>query len=156
MQEFTRHLGKVLELRLPTDRRRPLAEMTPAIDLFAYTASLLEGETELFGKVERVGGATPRVALRVAEKLAVYCDVSMEIAKELGHHLYSWVGVAGKARWNPFDGSIETFRVERLLPYEEVPITQAVVRLAEAVGKYWGEVRDVVHEITTLREDEVP
>jgi hypothetical protein len=155
LEDFSHRFGRVLEFRLPEEgkRTRPIATITPASTLFAYTADLIEGETSLYGKVERVGGSTPRVVLRVAEKVTVHCDVSEEVAKELGHRLYTWVGVGGRAKWSPYDHSIESFRVERVLPYVDTPITDAVTKLGALIGEYWTGV-DALAWVATFRRGE--
>ena len=115
----------------------------------------IKGETAFSGYLERVGGATPRVVLRISDHDIIYAETSEEIAIELGTRLYSWVGVAGIAQWD-IAGAVEMFRVTSVLPYRDTKMRDAVQRLATAIGSYWEDEEDVLGTVRRYREDSFP
>lgn len=148
--------GRVLEFRVATSRRA-LALLTPQTELYTGTPPTVEGLTELYGLLERVGGAEPKVSLRVSKDDVVRFNVTEEMARELAKHLYTWIGLAGMATWSRVDDSIESFRLEKVLPYQDTPITKALSDLGVSVGEHWKDVEDVVAEVARVRygdEDE--
>jgi hypothetical protein len=63
---------------------------------------LLKGDTTIYGRIERVGGATEmRCLLRVPDRRKLlYCDVeSRELVRRLGQHLYENIAATGTAVW---------------------------------------------------------
>lgn len=160
-REGTRLLARVVErrgievqFRDPLQRRRVIGVIRPDTDLFAASTAPLKGETTLYGKVERVGGATPRLRLQIEDGRTISCDISRALAKELGKRLYEWVGVAGTAEWNPVDLTVESFRVERVLAFQDPHPTEAFERLSEELAGAWDDVDDVVAEVTRLRHED--
>ncbi len=111
----------------------------------------LEGSTTLYGKVERVGGKKPKVALSLPNTNLLYCDTSEEMAIKLAHRLYTWVGVMGQAKWNIDDYSIETFQIESLTSFEDTPLSDAIKELSKITGDLWKEEKDVIKAVEQLR-----
>lgn len=154
LQTFSAKRGKVLQFRSRQPRARaPLAILAPETNLFGSRATRFSGQTDLYGKVEKVGGLEPRVVLRLADGHSVNCEADIPTAVQLAQALYKWVGVSGKATWDTTDAQAMTaFRIERILPYQDVPPTEAIARLAKLIGPYWSDVEDVEAEVRKLRE----
>jgi len=113
----------------------------------------IQTNTTIFGKVIRVGGSTPHVALELSSGKKIYCSVKSEgIAKELGNRLYEWVGVIGHASINPDDLSIDKFHVERMTEYTgELNLVETINELKNAVGNYFSDIDDVDNFVNSLR-----
>jgi hypothetical protein len=118
--------------------------------------SVIEGETTLFGEVERVGGAEPKVALRLPDGSSVYCEVTKEQARELGKRLYQPVCVVGTATWRLPTYIIEAFRLHKVTDYEDTPPSVAISELARVLAPHWADVDDVVAEVERLRHGGLP
>lgn len=155
LKEFVVEWHRVLEFRLP-EVQRPLAVLRPDTPLYPSVSPLVTGATEIYGKLERIGGAEPRAALRLSNEETLRFDVTEEVARELAPFLYQWVRLSGEATWNPIDNGFETFKLERILPYRPTPITEALAGVGEIAGRYWEGV-DVQAEVARIRYgDEEP
>lgn len=99
-------------------------------------AHVLRGETQIYGVLERVGGADPRFTLRVSEHEAIHGGLSEELAIALAPRLYSWVGMTGIAEWNPLTGDVEAFKATGALSYSGTPFRKAMDLLRQSVAEY--------------------
>nr|VFK60536.1 MAG: hypothetical protein BECKTUN1418F_GA0071002_12197 [Candidatus Kentron sp. TUN]VFK69971.1 MAG: hypothetical protein BECKTUN1418E_GA0071001_12247 [Candidatus Kentron sp. TUN] len=66
-----------------------LARITPNTNI--SHPFLIEGGSEIFGKVMRVGGKEPRVMVKLFDGSYIYCDLSGKTAEDLGSLLYKHV-----------------------------------------------------------------
>ncbi len=135
--------------------REPLAEMDVGFEKYLPEEHFIRGETVIYGKVERVGGVDPKVRVRVSEHEVVSCRLNEDLAKELGVHLYSEVGLRGQATWDAKDHSLAYFRVDEILSFEGVGAVQAADALKDAAQGAYDAVSDVPGFVRGLRgEDE--
>jgi len=146
LSAIARSLGCTITLRPADERQAVLATIEP--ETFGRLASqlLLEGDTTITGRVERVGGATEmRCALRVAfQHRLLYCRVVGEDAvRKLGQSLYEDVAVSGTARWIRNSWRIVAFTVRDVAPQPKPgSLAEAFGAIREAGGKGWGRYRD--------------
>ena len=106
---------------------------------------LLEGETSLTGRVERVGGATAtRCALRIPfQSRLLFCRVANdEVARQLGNYLYEEVAVTGKARWLKNNWKVVGFTVHSVYQPKAGSLAEAFQALHDAGGHGWDKVAD--------------
>lgn len=151
ISDFTRKKSCIAEFWTHEDSEHPLAQITPSTEIVIPKTRHLEGETILYGRVERVGGVHPKVMVRVSDKEVIYCDIEEGLAKELGHMLYTWVGISGIATWNIEDYSIESFRIKEITEYRESSLLGGLNKLFFMIGKYWKGEIDVVKAVSELR-----
>lgn len=116
----------------------------------------LTGSTTLYGILTGIGGVNPPSArLTLLNGTRINCNVTerdnLAVARDLGKRLYTEIGVKGEARWDVRDMSLTFFRIDELLEYEAKPITQALDRLYEGVGKYWEAVSSTEAFIADIR-----
>lgn len=104
---------------------------------------LIKGETTLYGIIQRVGGATPRMVLRQFNGEVLSIEVTEEIAREVGSKLYTSVGLVGIAKWAPSENKIIDFLVKSILPQPEASIVSSFSSLRNEIGKYWDEVENI-------------
>ena len=91
----------------------------------------------------------------MSEHEVVSCRLNEDLAKELGTHLYAVVGLRGQATWDAKDHSLAYFRVEEILPFENVGAASAAYALNDAVQGSYDAVKDVPGFVRKLRgEDE--
>lgn len=152
MAKFSKKKGCVIAFRPDLDQE-PTAFIEPDIDLGLQKMPTYSGETVIFGKLERIGGATPKARLRISPHETVSCSISFDLAKTLASKLYEHVGLSGKATWNSETRSIISFNVQSITNYEGGPIKGAFQELADAAGDAWSDVQDVTAYIRSLREE---
>lgn len=127
------------------DRGDVLARIEP--DSYRQIAGsfLVAGETTITGEVKRVGGATDqRCTLRIPDRpTLLYCDVgSVEVARELGKHLYEDVVVTGTAHWLKTSFEIVDFRIQSITQVPKVRLSNAFAALRAAGADAWDNVDD--------------
>ena len=71
------------------NKETPSATINPDTIIEIPADKYLEGNTTIYGRVERVGGKRPKVTLSFSNNTLLYCDVSEEMAIKLAHRLYT-------------------------------------------------------------------
>lgn len=150
IHEFTVKRNCNAEFRSDINSITPLATLSPASELSVPDYASVNGETTIYGKIERVGGVKPKVLLRLNNNRLLSCDVSEDIAKKMGNKLYSWVGVSGKAKWNTQNLDIDAFHIEKINDYGETTALSAFESLSDLIGSYWNGV-DAIDAVEKLR-----
>jgi hypothetical protein len=130
------------------------ATVHPDTRFIVPTPTVIQGETTLYGEVERAGGTTPVISLRLPNDERISCQVSRELAREFGHRLYQFVGVVGTARWSTPGFKLEAFTALRITEYEDTPPSLAVAELAAVLREHWAGTDDVLAEVRKLRQSE--
>ncbi len=130
------------------------ATIFPDTKFKVTTPTVILGETTLYGEIERAGGTTPIVSLRLSNDDRISCQVTRELACEFGQRLYRFVGVVGSARWSSPEFKLEAFTPYRITEYEDTPPSQAVSELAAVLRPYWTGTEDVLGEVKRLRQGE--
>jgi hypothetical protein len=149
ISKFTQVKNCVAELRSNLQSNEPLAVINPETQKSLPTVHFINGETTLYGTVEKVGGAEPRVVLRLSGKETISCETTPEIAKNLGKRLYEFVGVQGRAKWQYGQTVLESFKINEILEYKESPIVSAMNELAAIVQPHWAnkDANELIAEI---------
>lgn len=112
------------------------------------------GETTLYGRVERVGGKTPKVWLMLGDNETIVCEISESLAIEVANYLYQWVSVFGKAKWNSSDYSIESFKILGInKEFQAIPLNEAFEYLSQEIGHYYNEI-DPIEYVQAMRNDD--
>lgn len=152
LQGFIKRHKCVVEFRVGSMESPPIAVMTPETEL--QGTPKLRGTTVLYGRVTRVGGATPKVQIEQANGERLSCEVTVSIAKELGRRLYDRVGLSGEALWNAETWAVESFRVEEIEGYQERSPLAVVRDLRDHFGQHFDEIDDADAFVRSLREDD--
>lgn len=151
LSAITRKYDCIAELTTPRDNDDFKTIITPVTQVASLSS--IEGETSLYGYLQRIGGAEPSFALKISEDVTIYGDISAEDAKALSPRLYTWVGISGVARWDSVTGDILEFRATSISPYVDVDLKEAIDRLSDSIGKYWDEEIEVGLLLSSIRED---
>ena len=112
---------------------------------------LLKGETTIYARVVRTGGKEPKVEIETVDGRTLFCDAPLDITKTLGTRLYQIVGLIGVAEWDIELNNIEQFSIKDVTDYEQVPIKEAMRKLAEVTRTYYMDINDVEQHISNLR-----
>jgi hypothetical protein len=123
--------------------RTKIAQLTKSTDIQISTVENIEGETILYGRIQRIGGSDPKVVLKLHTGELLSLDVTEDVARKFGARLYTEVGLSGTAIWSPKDYKLLSFRVKSLTPFEDKPIDTAFQELRGVIGKYWDEIDDI-------------
>lgn len=116
---------------------------------------LTEGDTQLIGRIERVGGATGRrCAVRIpGRRYIFYCDISNDsLTRRLGRHLYEDVTVTGRATWVHSTWSLFRFVITGVMQTKSWDPNKAIASIREASGNAWDDVDDPAAVIREMRE----
>jgi hypothetical protein len=116
---------------------------------------LTEGDTQIVGKIERVGGATERrCAIRIpGRRQLFFCDVANDsLTRRLGRHLYEDVIVTGRAMWVHSTWSLFQFLVTDVSQTKAWDPSKAIAAIREASGNAWDDVDDPAVLIREMRE----
>ena len=101
----------------------------------------IRGTTTVFGRCIKVGGAEPKVDIRLPNRSRLlHVEVTETMAKKLARNLYENVAITGEVWWEP-----QTYEIVRLKAKEVVNIQagsplQTFKELAEIVGERWRHV----------------
>lgn len=126
-----------------------LATITPDTQIPNTYAFI--GETTLYGVINRVGGAEPKIQFKTFDGQLLYCSTTQEIAKQAGNRLYKQVGLEGRAEWNSETLRIENFYVSAISNYEKVSPSVAFEELSRLVGDSFDEIIDVDSFVAEIR-----
>lgn len=127
------------------EKKRTIAEFTSETYGRVVKGRLVQGETTLLAKVERVGGVTEqKCTLRVhGRPRLLYCKIDSEsVAKLLGTWLYRHVSVSGMATWIG-NWRLRRFTIHDAVEYQPKPLSEVIQQLRVAGGDAWDRVTDV-------------
>lgn len=151
MTECSKRLQCNIEFRKSFDSKIPLAKITPNTHITAPENQYIEGQTTIYGIIERIGGKDPTVMVTLLNGQTIYSKINAEFAKKIASKLYNWVGLIGTALWELESYKIVSFEISDITNYEYTPISVSVSELSGMIGKYWSSEQDVVKTISELR-----
>lgn len=146
--KFTKRKNCQAEL---SGKSLPKAVIVPENPIQISKDFFFEGETTIYGRVERVGGSTPKVRIKLDSEDVLYVEVNEPLAKQLAGRLYESISLKGLAKWRKHDYKIEDFKIESVQPFEEGKITEAMKELRQVIGGGWDKVENVDDYIMNSR-----
>jgi hypothetical protein len=145
LSQVAKALDTEITLRDPSKHREVLARFGGDSYRRVADSLLVSGDTELFGKVLRVGGATERKCmLRIpSQQHAIYCRIeSVNVARELGRRLYQEVLAAGTANWLRSNWHVIAFTVRDVSQPKPGSLLEAREAVRKAGGSDWDNIVD--------------
>lgn len=115
--------------------------------------SYIFGQTEILGKVIRVGGKTPKAMIELTDGSALYCEVPEDIAKQLGHQLYSLAKFEGFAKWDSKTLELEEFKIHSVKSFPNDDPRIVLGELSGMVGSTFANITDVEAFVSSLRNE---
>ncbi len=150
-------LGCEIEFRLP-ESGGSLGDVIATIGPETYQriseAAFVTGESTVYARIERVGGATKeRCGIRVSEQQRmVFCSIaSQDLARELGRYLYEFVSLSGKATWLRRNWVLQTMEIQSISPPREGSLISALDKIHKAGGRAWDSIKDPADYLAGLR-----
>jgi len=113
--------------------------------------SYIFGQTEILGKVIRVGGKSPKAMLELTDGSSLYCEVPEDIAKQLGHQLYSLAKFEGSAKWNSKTLELEEFKINNVKDFPNKEPRDILSEISRIVGDTFSNITDVEDFVSSLR-----
>ena len=130
-----------------------LAVLRPSIDI--PEDIVIEGRSEIIGKVLRVGGKTPKALIETTDGSLVYCDVGKEEAKSMGHMLYSLARFTGKCTWNTRTKKLIDLHIDSVEQFADCEIASSLQKLALLAGACFSAIEDVPSYVSKLRREDI-
>jgi hypothetical protein len=134
-----------------TGKSLPKAVIVPEVPIQISKDFFFEGETTIYGKIERVGGSAPKVRVKLDNDDVLYLEVDESLAKKLANRLYESIALKGMAKWRKHDYRIEDFKIEAVQHFEAGKITEAMKELRGSIGAFWDKVGNIDDYILNAR-----
>lgn len=158
LSDTAKALGCVIEFRQP-GKGKNLGDVIATIQPSTYSSisayAFISGYTSVFGKIERVGGATEmHCGLRLPDhpRKMVICRVMGEaLVRELGQYMYQYVMVSGLATWLRHDRRLKRLEISSFEKPKTGSIRKALHDIHAAGGHMWDQVEDTDALITEMR-----
>lgn len=129
----------------------PVARISAETEIKISDEFFYQGDTTIYGKVERVGGSIPRVRIKLDDDQVIYTEIKESEAKRLAKDLYESVCLKGFAKWRKEDLKIEAFKIEQVIDFAEVPFPEAIQDLKGVIGQNWDEIVDPMDYLNSIR-----
>jgi len=158
LSEIAKTLHCKIELRLPGSAKQygdVLAKITPTTFSEISSSVFIKGDTSVFARIERVGGATEmHCGIRIASqpRKMVICHVAdSDLIRKLGQYMYQNVLLSGHATWLRRSKHLKYFNVTSFEKPKIGSIRDALNRIHEAGGKAWDRIKDPDAKIAEMR-----
>lgn len=160
LSDVARTLGCRIELRDLTEegKRLKLGDVLASIGPDTYprisSFAFMSGETSVFGKIERVGGATNmHCGLRIPHQhRMIICKVSnAELTRELGRYMYQHVTVHGTATWVRRGSFLKSMLIKSYDKPKRGSFTKTLDAVHRASHGVWDDVEDPEAAIAEMR-----
>jgi hypothetical protein len=145
LSAVSRSLESAIILKRPGKGGDVLAVIGPNSYSRVSDSLFVEGDTTLFGRVERVGGATStKCGLRLSHRTRMlFCSVEGdELARELGQKLYQNVAAHGTAQWMKTTWKVIRFSIREISQPKMKPFSKMIDDLRNAGGSDWDKIAD--------------
>ncbi len=150
LRGFSARVASPIEVRHGPDFREVLGAILPDVPI--RTRLRVSGETDLYGRLLRVGGVEPRAAIELDTGQRLAIDLAnFEMAQKVAPLLYRDIGLRGTAQWMADTWEITSFRASDLLPYRGGDVVEGFVALRRIAGPSWDAVEDVDAFLDGLR-----
>lgn len=160
IQELTdvaKSLGCEIEFREPGSGKvlgPVIAKISPSTYSEISEMAFVFGPTSIFGKIERVGGATEMhcgVHISGQPRMVICRVASEDLVRQLGQYMYQEVMLSGQATWLRQSWQIKHFEITGFEPPKVGSIRDALRRIHEAGGSAWDKVADPDDFIREMR-----
>jgi hypothetical protein len=133
------------------DKSIPVAQISPESKIEIDDSFYYQGETTIYGMIERIGGSIPRVRMKLDDDTILYTEIDKVKAKELALKLYDTVCVKGFAKWRKDNYKLEDFKIEEIVGYSETSVSDSLSALKNSIGSYWDKISNPDEYIMELR-----
>jgi len=149
LSEVAKSLGCEIEFR-QADGGKQFGGVIATINATTFglisASAFVSGETSVYGKIERVGGAVEmHCGLRLPDhprKMIICRVVGGDLVRELGRYLYQSVIVNGKATWIRSTWQLKRMVITSFEPPKTGSVRNALEQIYEAGGNAWDKVKN--------------
>lgn len=127
------------------------AEINIYSDIKITDSLYFKGETTVYGRIIRIGGAEPKVRIQTDNGKYLSVVTSKENAKELSPNLYSRIGVKGIGKWKKENNELVEIKAKSFVVISDLPLTEKLKGLSNLLSKYWKNIDNPDDYITSLR-----
>lgn len=129
------------------------SQITSETNLEVDETFYLQGETTIYGKVVRIGGATPKVRIEIDKNKSISIEVKTDVAKDLSSHLYETVAITGLAKWKKEDNELVDLKFISHKKLSKKSLTEKLKELKSVIGKHWDNIDNPDEHLAHLRGD---
>lgn len=158
LSDVAKTLGCRVEFRAVTEDGKRLGDILAIIEPDTYSkissSAFVTGETSVFGKIERVGGATKmRCGLRIPHQhRMVICKVaSADLTRALGQFMYEHVTVHGTATWARRGSFLKELEIKSYDPPKSGSIMKTLEAVHSVSNGAWDRIKDPRAAIADMR-----
>lgn len=127
------------------------AEINIESDIKISESLYFKGETTIYGKIIRIGGAEPRVRIQTDNGTSISVLITKKDAKYLSPYLYSKIGVKGFGKWKKENNELVDIKANSFVVLSDLPITEKLKGLSNLLSKYWIDIDKPDEYIASLR-----
>lgn len=158
ISEAAKSLGCVVEFR-EFVRSHPFGDIIATIKPETYSeispSAFISGQTSVFARIERVGGATEMhcgIRIPAQNSRMVICRVKSEsLVRELGQYIYQEAFLSGLGTWLRHNRMLKRLVISSIEPPKKGSFRDAAKRIHDAGGYVWDKVDDPHALISELR-----
>lgn len=127
------------------------ARITPTTNLKINRYFFVKGQTTVYGKLIRLGGAKPLVRIELDDGKAISFETTEKNARELASHLYKRIGIKGMAKWKKENYELMELKPQEFIKLNDRTLTEKMNGLAELLKPYWNNIEDPDEYVSALR-----
>ena len=140
VSKFSKKHNCVCDYILNSEKK---AELTPATVIEINKNTIIKGETTIYGKIERVGGAEPRIVFKDHADNKIYFEVTEDIAKQLAAKLYEEIALTGTATWDKKTYRVVDFKVTGITDLNKKSLIETFTEIQDIISNNWEEFDDI-------------
>ena len=129
-----------------------LGEHEAVIDENLIRGNLINGDTEIYGIIIRVGGKEPKVQIEQITGERSTFEVNEEVAKEMGKILYKEIAIEGIAEWDSETLDLVNFKFTSYRVVED--FMEVFENLRETARGCFDDIGDVNEYVNKIRRGE--
>lgn len=111
----------------------------------------IQGNTTIYGKIERVGGTDPAIRLKLDNGKSITVRVKEKDAKIAASKIYERVGMKGVGKWYKSTKDLESFKLKEFIMLTNTPLEERMSKLSELLYPYWKDIENPDTHISNLR-----
>lgn len=149
LQDFSKYHGCSTVFSDQNADSEPIAILTFDAEIACET--MIQGTSDITGKIIRVGGSKPHVRIRTLDGDTIECLATKQIAKDLAQRLYKSVIVHGQATWVGSTLELRQFRIKDFTEFEHQSLVTSFSELREKYGSEFDGIEDPDAFVSNLR-----
>ncbi|MBF0241006.1 MAG: hypothetical protein HQK64_00820 [Desulfamplus sp.] len=143
ISKFTYNYNCEAKIKTNDGKKALEAVINPETRIPITNASVLTGETTLYGEIKKAGGEEPKIQFKPNNDKIISCRATKELTKKAGSLLYTQVALEGIAQWDTETLDIKDFTISEITEHEQLSPIPSFKELADAIGDWADGITDV-------------